>query len=114
VIAEKMFTIMFLDLAEKFCCVRKVGFHEARRERSIALFNSVTNWFVEGESMLKLHKLRSDHHHIEHGTMNSMEETSREPIAGSLKNGSMKKKICRDELYAISLAGFKVANRLTK
>ena len=47
-----------------------------------------------------------DHHHIEHGAMRGLEETSREKVARSLKDGSAKEQIGGDEMDGVVLAVF--------
>jgi hypothetical protein len=56
--------------------------------------------------MFQIDQLGRYHHHIEHGSMDGLEEASRETIARSLKDSSVKERIGGDETDAIVLAVF--------
>src|ERR1700722_7542973 len=57
---------------------------------------------VEGESMIAIHELRGQHHHVHHRTMDNLEKTAAEPIARAFENGAMKQQIGFDDPELVS------------
>ena len=72
---------IFLAMQKQITRVCKVILHQPFCQDSISFLNRIEDGFVEVESVLEIDKLRGHLDHLEHFTMNNVEEPTAEPVA---------------------------------
>ncbi len=113
-IAEGAGEFVLAALGEEVLGVGEVRGHELRGELGVAGFDGGEDRAVEGHGVLEVDHLRGDHHHVEHGAVDGVEDASGEPVSGGLEDGAMEEEIGGDKLDAILLGVFEVGDGLAQ
>jgi hypothetical protein len=89
-LAQPLVSFFLLSLQKERARVDKVIAHVALGIPCIPQPNRFEDRLVEGQRMIAVHQLRSQHHHIDQRPMDHLKEPAKKPVAGALQNRPVK------------------------
>src|SRR6266702_6200624 len=93
VVTETLVRDVFLSLQKQIAGVHEMVRHEPLGQCGVSLLNRVEDGFMEVEGVLEIDKLRGHRDHLEHFSMNDVEEPPAEPVSRRLEDSPMEEQI---------------------
>src|ERR1700691_1433168 len=111
-LAQPLFSFFLLSLQKERARVDEMITHVALGISRIPQPNRFEDRLVEGQRMITVDQLRSQHHHVDQRTMNHLKEPAKKPVAGTLQDGPVKQQVSFNDAELIFPRRFDLRDRL--
>lgn len=99
--AEALVGLHLLGLEEQGARVEQMFPHVALGFGGLAAADGVEDGLVKAQGVVAVDAFGGEHHHVEHGAMDDLEEAAEEAVAGGLENSAMEEEVGLDDVELI-------------